>query len=127
MLGFRLNLRIRKHNPRSALDAGCLFCCHFTTTLPTLHAPPSLARLTYTGGYLLPGTPPPDPPVAACQGLPDGLENACIEQVAWWFINREHLGLKTFWPSGAAYQLFATQDLLDSVKTTLSHYRRFSI
>jgi len=59
---------------------------------------PALARVTYTGGYLLPGSPPPDPPVAACQGLPDDLEQACVEQVAYWFQNREHLGLKTYWP-----------------------------
>jgi hypothetical protein len=44
-----------------------------------------------------------------------------------WFQNREHLGLKTYWPSGAAYQQFATFHLLDSVKATLSHYRRWSL
>jgi hypothetical protein len=85
----------------------------------------SLVRVTYTGGYLLPGSPPPDPPVAACQGLPDDLEQACVEQVAFWFQNKDRLGLKTYWPSGDAYRQFAALDLLDSVKATLSHYRRW--
>jgi hypothetical protein len=31
------------------------------------------------------------------------------------------------WPSGAAYLQFAALDLLDSVKATLSHYRRWSL
>ena len=88
---------------------------------------PQLARVTCTGGYLLPGSPPPDPPVAACQGLPDDLEQAAVEQIAYWFQNRERLGLKTFWPSGDAYRQFATQDLLDSVKAVLNNHRRCSL
>jgi hypothetical protein len=83
----------------------------------------SLARITYTGGYVLPGTTPGPGQVP----LPSDLEQACIEQVAFWFQNREHLGLKTYWPSGLAYHQFATFDLLDSVKATLSHYRRWSL
>ena len=84
---------------------------------------PSLARITYTGGYVLPGTEP----ATGQTPLPPDLEQACIEQVAYWFQNREHLGLKTYWPSGDAYRQFAALDLLDSVKATLSHYRRWSL
>jgi hypothetical protein len=65
--------------------------------------------------------------VAACQGLPDDLEQAAVEQVAFWFQNKERLGLKTYWPSGDAYRQFAALDLLDSVKATLTHYRRWSL
>src|SRR6267154_1950630 len=32
------------------------------------------ARVTYTGGYLLPGSAPLEPPVPVCQNLPDDLE-----------------------------------------------------
>jgi hypothetical protein len=40
------------------------------------------ARVTYTGGYVLPGTT-----VGAGQtALPDDVEQAMVEQVAWWFI-----------------------------------------
>jgi hypothetical protein len=83
----------------------------------------TIARVTYTGGYILPGTDP----APGQTPLPDDLEQACVEQVAYWFQNREHLGLKTYWPSGAAYQQFAALDLLDSVKTTLAHHRRWSL
>jgi hypothetical protein len=55
------------------------------------------------------------------------LEQACIEQVAYWFQNREHLGLKTYWPSGATCKQFAARDLLDSVEATLGYYRRWSL
>jgi hypothetical protein len=83
----------------------------------------SLARVTYTGGYVLPGTTlePGQSP------LPDDLEQACVEQVAFWFQNKDRLGLKTFWPSADAYRQFAALDLLDSVKATLAHYRRWSL
>jgi hypothetical protein len=91
--------------------------------LSTLNSQPSTCRVTYTGGYVLPGTAP----AAGQTPLPSDLEQACVEQVAYWFQNREHLGLKTYWPSGVAYQQFAAFDLLDSVKATLSHYRRWSL
>lgn len=84
---------------------------------------PALARVTYTGGYVLPGTTP-DPGQTP---LPDDLEQAAIEQVAFWYQNKDRLGLKTYWPSGDAYRQFATLDLLESVKATLSHYRRWSL
>ena len=83
----------------------------------------SLSRLTYTGGYVLPGTTP----APGQTPLPSDLEQACVEQVAYWFTNREHIGIKTYWPSGAAYYQFATQDLLDSVRATLAHHRRWSL
>jgi hypothetical protein len=47
------------------------------------------ARITYTGGYVLPG----DTPGAGQNALPADLEQAAVEQVAYWFQNREKLGL----------------------------------
>jgi hypothetical protein len=102
------------------IRTGCIIS--FSSPLSPLPSP-ALARVTYTGGYVLPGTEP-DPGQTP---LPDDLEQAAVEQVAYWFQNREHLGLKTYWPSGAAYQQFAALDLLDSVKATLSHHRRWSL
>ena len=47
----------------------------------------SVGRITYTGGYVLPGTEPgPDQ-----TPLPDDLEQAAVEHVAYWFQSREHL------------------------------------
>src|SRR4051812_34914076 len=48
-----------------------------------------LARVTFTGGYILPGTSPTGNQIA----LPDGIEQACIEQVAYWYSRRTQLGL----------------------------------
>ena len=75
------------------------------------------------GGYVLPGaTPGPGQ-----TPLPDDLEQACVEQCAFWFQNKDRLGLKTHWPSGEAYRQFATQDLLESVQAVLARYRRWSL
>jgi hypothetical protein len=40
-----------------------------------------LARVSYTGGYVLPGTTP----AAGQTPLPDDLEQAAVEQIAFWF------------------------------------------
>ncbi|HWI59247.1 MAG TPA: hypothetical protein VNZ22_18615 [Bacillota bacterium] len=82
-----------------------------------------IARVTYTGGYLLPGAAP-DPGQIP---LPPDLEHAAVEQVAYWFQKKDHLGLKTYWPSGVAYQQFADLDLLQPVRTILRHYERYTL
>ena len=63
----------------------------------------SLCRVTYTGGYVLPGTAhsPGQTP------LPADLESAAVEQVAHWFQTRDYLGLKTSWPSGGTWHSIA--------------------
>jgi hypothetical protein len=50
-----------------------------------------------------------------------------VEQLAFWFINREKQGLKTNWPKDSVYQQFATQDLLGSVTAVLEKYRRWTL
>jgi hypothetical protein len=83
----------------------------------------SLARVTYTGGYLLPGSP--DNPAAT--RLPADLEQAAVEQVAHWFQTRDYLGLKTHWPSGGTYLQFTQEPLLPSVAATLKQFERWTI
>ena len=90
--------------------------CHLPSALP-------LARVTYTGGYVLPGTVPS----AGQTPLPDDLENAAIEQVAYWFQTRDTLGLDTIWPHFGTYQKFAQSPLLASVQEVLTHHRRFTL
>jgi hypothetical protein len=80
-------------------------------------------RVTYTGGFVLPGTEPGPGQTP----LPPDLEQAAVEQTAFWFISRDHLGLKTYWPKDVAYQQFATQDLLASVTAVLENHRRWSL
>jgi hypothetical protein len=83
----------------------------------------SLCRMVYTGGYLLPGTAP----APGQTPLPPDLENAAIEQIAFWFQNRSNLGLKTVWPHYGTYQQFYPWDLLPGVQTVLTRYRRWSL
>jgi len=71
----------------------------------------------------MPGTTPGTGQTA----LPDDLEQAAVEQVAFWFQNRHKLGLIRNRPNLGTYQQFAQLDLLPSVKTVLKHYERWTI
>ena len=68
--------------------------CVLTLSKP-IGTPNALARVVYTGGYVLPGDPDPEPIEYgyAPQRLPADLENAAIEQAAAWFLNRDKSGL----------------------------------
>jgi hypothetical protein len=81
------------------------------------------ARVTYTGGYVPPGTTPG----AGQSALPDDLEQAAVEQVAFWFQNRDKLGLIRNWPNDGTFQHFAELDLLPQVQSVLKRYERWSI
>src|SRR5438552_12145111 len=87
--------------------------------LSTINSP--LARLTYTGGYVLPGTSPG----AGQTALPDDLEQAAVEQVAYWFRNRDSTGLLRTWPHDGTYEAFLQSDLLLEVRAVLKKYERF--
>ena len=80
-----------------------------------------LARVTYTGGYVLPGTTPG----AGQAALPDDLEQAAVEQVAFWYPTRDKLGLVRHWPKGGIYEEFAQTELLMSVAAVLRKYERW--
>ena len=90
---------------------------------PLAFSLPAIARLTYTGGYVLPGTDPADGQTA----LPPDLEHACIEQAAVWYIRRDMVGLDTNWPKGGILQRFSKLDLLLPVQTILKRHTRFNI
>jgi len=57
--------------------------------------------------------------------LPDDLEQAAVEQVAYWFRNRENTGLIRSWPHDGTYQVFLQSDLLLEVRAVLKKYERF--
>jgi hypothetical protein len=79
-------------------------------------------RLTYTGGYVLPGTTPG----AGQTALPADLEQAAIEQVACWYQNRDKLGRVRLWPHQGTYEQLAQLDLLPNVRSVLLRYERFN-
>ena len=84
------------------------------------YEPLSLARVTYTAGYVLPG----EPDVPGATRLPAELEQAAVEQVAFWFQTRDHVGVNRQWPKGGTYETFPDLDLLPSVRAVLGRYRR---
>ena len=87
------------------------------------YASPSLARVTYTAGYVLPG----EPDVPAGTRLPADLEQAAVEQIAFWFQTRDHVGVNRQWPKGGTFETFPDLDLLPSVRAVLGRYRRLVI
>ncbi|HWW00458.1 MAG TPA: hypothetical protein VNZ64_12230 [Candidatus Acidoferrum sp.] len=99
--------------------------CVISLQSPFILCPSSfiLWRVTYAAGYVLPGT-------TAGTGqtpLPDDIERAAVEQVAFWFQNKSNIGLRISWPSGGTYQQFASQDLLPSVQAVLGAHKRWSL
>jgi uncharacterized phiE125 gp8 family phage protein len=80
------------------------------------------ARITYTGGFVLPGTVPG----AGQTALPDDLEHACVEQVAYWYQNRFRLGLTSMPAEGRTFFNLAQIDLLPQVQSVLIRYERYA-
>ena len=82
-----------------------------------------MGRVTYTGGYVLPGTT-----VGVGQtALPDDLEQAAVEQVSAWFMHRDKIGLVRLWPKGGVYEEFQQAELLPAVREALKGYERVSV
>jgi len=105
------------------IRSGCIISLSNDFRLQTLDIRPSLGRLTYTGGYVLPGTTPGP----GQNPVPSDLEQAAVEQVAYWFQIRDKLGLKTRWPHTGTYEGFFQLDLLQNVETVLKRFQRWSI
>ena len=86
-------------------------------------AGPRVARVTYTGGYVVPGAAP----TAGQTALPADLESAAVEQVAVWFQQRDMLGLTHHWPKDGIYLAFSQLPLLAQVTAMLRPYRRWCV
>jgi hypothetical protein len=110
---------------RFLVRGGCVISLNaplaFVPRFPTIE--PGLARVTYTGGYVMPGT-------AAEEGqtvLPADLESAAVEQVAFWFQERDKLGLVRQWPSGGPYLVLNQLPLLPQVSAMIRPYQRWVV
>lgn len=82
-------------------------------------------RITYTGGYVLPGTTPG----AGQTALPADIEAAAVEQCAHWYQRRHQLGLQSVSGEGGSVSALGQSgvtplDLLPAVLNTLAGYRR---
>ncbi len=79
------------------------------------------ARVTFTGGYVLPGATP----AAGQKPLPDEIEQACIDQVVYWYQNRQRVGLLSTSGEGGSAQQMKSLDLLPHVIAVLKKYERW--
>jgi len=78
-------------------------------------------RVTFTGGYVRPGGT-----LGAGQtALPDEIEQACIDQIVYWYENRHRLGLLSTSGEGGSIQQMKTLDLLPHVEAILRKYERW--
>lgn len=82
-----------------------------------------VARVTYTGGYALPGAAP----AAGQTPLPADLAHAAVEQAACWYQRRDQLGLSRLWEYHGAYRQFAELDLLREVQAILAAHTRWTL
>ena len=80
-------------------------------------------QVTLSGGYVPPGQTVADGQVAC----PADLEQACIEQVVYWYQNRNRLGLPTVSAGGATITQNGDLDLLPMVVGMLRPYRRLNL
>lgn len=78
-------------------------------------------QVTYAGGYILPG----GTKVTGVPALPDDLEQAVIEQVAYWYQRREQLGLVSISGDGGSVSQFRSLDLLPGVLAVVKKYTRW--
>ena len=99
--------------------------CVVSLTVPLwpLRSSAALARVTYTGGYVLPGAVPS----AGQTALPVDIENAIIEQVAFWFQRKDNPGVIRIWPTGGNYMQLVDTDLLPAVRAVLRRHTRFAL
>lgn len=79
-----------------------------------------IARVLYTGGYVLPGNEVGEGQTA----LPAHLEAACIEQVAAWYQAKDRLGVTSMSAGGGSITNYSKLTLLPMVEETLQGFKR---
>jgi len=80
-----------------------------------------IARVTFDGGYVLPGTAA----TAGQTALPAELESACLEQTAYLYQRKDQLGLVSVSGEGGSVSQFSSLDLLPGIKKVLEKYERW--
>jgi hypothetical protein len=84
---------------------------------------PLVGRVTYTGGYVLPGSVAD----AGQAALPADVGSACVEQAAAWFLQRDRVGLERYWPKDGVFLSLSQLPLLPQVSAMLRPHRRWAI
>jgi hypothetical protein len=81
----------------------------------------AVARVTYTGGYVLPG----DTADTGQTPLPSDIEQSVIEQAAAWYLRKDQVGLEIRWDKGGAYLRISQLPLLPQVQTVIAKHQRY--
>lgn len=81
-----------------------------------------MARVKYIGGFVLPGDEVGDGQTP----LPEDIQQACIEQIAYWYQNRSSVGSSSLTSAAGVTTTIQDQSLLNSVEDTLKRYTRWS-
>lgn len=80
-----------------------------------------LGRVTFAGGYVLPGSPV----LSGQTALPDAIEHACVEQAAFLYRERHRLGIENLGGQGGSVQS-SQLALLPLVKEALQPFIRWN-
>lgn len=112
---------------QASVDYNVRSNCVISLAVPLVPHPPacvpSVARVTYTGGYVAPGVV-----VGAGQtALPADLEWAAVEEVTGWYQQRDKVGLLREWPSGGTYLSLSQLPMLPEVSAILRRYQRWAV
>lgn len=118
VMEFGAGIWVPQDEPGWLVRRGCVI-----SLLTPLARSTEQARVIYTGGYVLPGFVP----AAGQAALPKVVEAAAIEQVAFWFQNRDNLGVLKRWPQAGDYIQLQDTDLLPAVTAVLARFRRWVI
>lgn len=107
---------------RRAGEVPCLVC--FSSALGSAS---EVARITYAGGYVMPG----GTAGAGQTALPDGLEQAAIEQLVSWWLNKDRNGLTSLSGQGGSVaalpmSVVSPLDLLPQVHNIMRKYERWN-
>lgn len=112
---------------QAAVDFNVRGGCVISLAVPLVPHPPasvpSVARVTYTGGYVAPGVVVGD----GQKALPPDLEWAAVEEITGWYQQRDKVGLLREWPSGGTYLSLSQLPLLPEVSAILRRYQRWVV
>ncbi len=80
-----------------------------------------VGKVIYSGGYTLPG----DTAADGATALPDLIEQAACDQIAYWYQRRNQLGLTSLTTQGGSISQPSAQDLLPHVQAVIKQYERY--
>jgi hypothetical protein len=82
-------------------------------------------QVTYSGGFVLPDGTSAIPQGGTSKLLPDDISLAVTDQIAYWYHNKDRLGLTSLHTAGAGFTQSSKLDLLPHVAAVIAKYERW--